>query len=77
VADDIQLASERGSILALEPCILDDFSSSASGLHPQSFSRKRSSQPPKLQSEAAGMALQVLIAHTGQRLQAEPGSFTS
>jgi len=34
-------------------------------------------RPAERQSEVAGMALQVFIAHTGQRLQAEPGSFAS
>jgi hypothetical protein len=31
----------------------------------------------KLQKEAVGMALQIYLAHTGQRLQTDPGLFTS
>lgn len=31
----------------------------------------------KLQQDVEGMALQVLIAHTGQRLKADAGSFPS
>jgi hypothetical protein len=31
----------------------------------------------KLQKDVVGMALQIYLAHTGQRLQADPGLFTS
>jgi hypothetical protein len=31
----------------------------------------------KLQKDVVGMALSIYLAHTGQRLQADPGLFTS
>jgi hypothetical protein len=65
---------ERGSTPAQEFCLMTLHSDETTQ---STHAKKLLCRPAERQSEVAGMALQVFIAHTGQRLQAEPGSFAS
>jgi hypothetical protein len=61
-------ALEAFLIFLLKSCDSNDLSTSVT---------KKILQLSKAAEEAVGMALQVLIAHTGQRFQTDPGSFAS